>query len=387
MEKITKIIQWFSELTSRIKLSNKLNLTDINIYCENDLIQILNNIYKWQLYNANKQNKNAKAIDLLDDNNRIAIQITSDTSTKKIKDSLTKFQETPFSNYDFYMFYLTDDLPKSTKKAIQNNKIKSICFLDLIQELHFNPLRAEEFIKKITEKTIIENFKEYLQYPNKWNFDENSNMYYNSINPNFRLKLSDYNEKLQDYAWLSEIKAISKRYTNAKLHLTCVRLFHNDIDLGIKTFRVTFYQEDLSITIPNKLYSNYKKGLYLDGYIINDADSTNMDIDSLLTYFFNFKNESMTYKEFVNQKKILTYKKPSSEFIPLIFFKTYDEFKNFEEFLNKHIDEFNYELLKENQYYSLDFVIQNERAHRNCCFHYWVYDLYWDKFKPHAKTP
>lgn len=387
MEKITKIIQWFSELTSRIKLSNKLNLTDINIYCENDLIQILNNIYKWQLYNANKQNKNAKAIDLLDDNNRIAIQITSDTSTKKIKDSLTKFQETPFSNYDFYMFYLTDDLPKSTKKAIQNNKIKSICFLDLIQELHFNPLRAEEFIKKITEKTIIEKFKEYLQYPNKWNFDENSNMYYNSINPNFRLKLSDYNEKLQNYAWLSEIKAISKRYTNAKLYLSCVRLFHNDIDLGIKTFRVTFYEEGLSITIPNNLYFNYKKGLYLDGYIINDADSTNMDIDSLLTYFFNFKNESMTYKEFVNQKKILTYKKPSSEFIPLIFFKTYDEFKNFEEFLNKHIDEFNYELLKENQYYSLDFVVQNERAHRNCCFHYWVYDLYWDKFKPHAKTP
>ncbi|OCR16396.1 SMEK domain-containing protein [Helicobacter pullorum] len=387
MEKITKIIQWFSELTSRIKLSNKLNLTDINIYCENDLIQILNNIYKWQLYNANKQNKNAKAIDLLDDNNRIAIQITSDTSTKKIKDSLTKFKETPFSNYDFYMFYLTDDLPNSTKKAIQNNKTKSICFLDLIQELHFNPLRAEEFIKKITEKTIIEKFKEYLQYPNKWNFDENSNMYYNSINPNFRLKLSDYNEKLQNYAWLSEIKAISKGYTNAKLYLSCVRLFHNDIDLGIKTFRVTFYEEGLSITIPNKLYSNYKKGLYLDGYIINDADSTNMDIDSLLTYFFNFKNESMTYKEFVNQKKILTYKKPSSEFIPLIFFKTYDEFKNFEEFLNKHIDEFNYELLKENQYYSLDFVIQNERAHRNCCFHYWVYDLYWDKFKPHAKTP
>ncbi len=380
MEKITKIIQWFSELTSRIKLSNKLNLTDINIYCENDLIQILNNIYKWQLYNANKQNKNAKAIDLLDDNNRIAIQITSDTSTKKIKDSLTKFQETPFSNYDFYMFYLTDDLPKSTKKAIQNNKTKSICFLDLIQELHFNPLRAEEFIKKITEKTIIEKFKEYLQYPNKWNFDENSNMYYNSINPNFRLKLSDYNEKLQNYAWLSEIKAISKRYTNAKLYLSCVRLFHNDIDLGIKTFRVTFYEEGLSITIPNNLYFNYKKDLYLDGYVINDTDS-------LLTYFFNFKNESMTYKEFVNQKKILTYEKPSSEFIPLIFFKNYDEFKSFKEFLNKHIDEFNYNLLKENQYYSLDFVVQNERAHRNCCFHYWIYDLYWDKFKPHAKTP
>ncbi|HDZ4952836.1 TPA: SMEK domain-containing protein, partial [Campylobacter jejuni] len=138
MEDIIKIIQWFSELSSKIKLSNKLNLTDINICCENDFSQILNNIYNWKLYNINKQCKNAEAIDLIDNENRIAIQITSNTSTKKIKNTIDKFKKTKFSNYEFYMFYLTDDLPNNTKKNISQNNIKSLCFLDLIQELHFN---------------------------------------------------------------------------------------------------------------------------------------------------------------------------------------------------------------------------------------------------------
>ncbi|HEC1809560.1 TPA: SMEK domain-containing protein, partial [Campylobacter lari] len=125
MEDIVKIIRWFSELSSRIKLHNKLNLTDINIYCENDLLQILNIIYDWELCNANERYVNAKAIDLIDDKNCIAIQITSDTSSKKVKDTINKFKETEFSNYEFYMFYLTDDLSSTIKKNISQSNIKS----------------------------------------------------------------------------------------------------------------------------------------------------------------------------------------------------------------------------------------------------------------------
>lgn len=38
MEKITKIIQWFSQQSSFIKLNNKLNLNDINIHKEFEFI-------------------------------------------------------------------------------------------------------------------------------------------------------------------------------------------------------------------------------------------------------------------------------------------------------------------------------------------------------------
>lgn len=75
----------------------------------------------------------------------------------------------------------------------------------------------------------------------------------------------------------------------------------------------------------------------------------------------------------------MTYSKPSSEFVPLIFFKNRDEFKRFEYFVNERIDSFDYEDLKD-EYYSLDQMVINEREHRFCCFHFWIYDLYYDEF-------
>ncbi len=380
MEDIVKIIQWFSELSSKIKLNNKLNLTDINICCENDFSQILNNIYNWKLYNLNKQCKNAQAIDLIDDENRIAIQITSDISTIKIKNTVDKFKKTEFSNYEFYMFYLTDDLPNNIKKNISQNNIKSLCFLDLIRELHFNSSKAKKFIMEITEKTIIERFKNYLKYPNQWSYDGNLNIHYNNINPNFRLKISECNEENEQYKWLCEIKAISKRYQNAKLHCDCIRLFYNDIDLDIQTFSMRFYQEGLTITVPHPLYFNSKKDLYFDGYIINNDQEIDMDL--LLTYFFNFKKNEISYKEFVDTKKVLTYKKYSLTWIPLIFFKDYNELEDFKRFVDKRIGKFNYKDNKgKYEYGGLDSIIKDKRAHKNCCFHYWIYDLYWDEFK------
>lgn len=375
MKDIVEIIQWFSELSSKIKLSNKLNLIDINIYCENDLLQILNEIYGWELYNANAKHKNAKAIDLIDDKNRIAIQITSDKSVKKINETINKFKETKFSNYEFYMFYLTDDLPDNIKKNISKNNIKSFCFLDLIQELHFNPLKAKKIITKITKKTIIERFQEYLKYPEKWSFDDKLNIYYNNIDPNFRLKFRECNEENENYSWLNEIKAISKRYENARIHYNDIQLFYNDIYLNINTFSAEFYQEGLIIAIPNNLYFHEKKDLYFDGYICGD-------MDSLLTYFFNFEDKKILYEEFVKTKEVLKYKKPSYEYIPLIFFKDRNELENFKKFVDKRIDDFDYEKNK-NKYDSLDFKIKDERGHKNCCFNFWIYELYWNEFKKH----
>ncbi|MBF7047300.1 SMEK domain-containing protein [Campylobacter volucris] len=378
MEDIVKIIQWFSELSSRIKLNNKLNLTDINIYCENDLLQILNIIYGWELCNANERYANAKAIDLIDDKNCIAIQITSDTSTKKIKDTINKFRETEFSNYKFYMFYLTDDLSVNIKKNISQSNIKSLCFSDLIRELHFDSLKAQKFITKITEKTIIEKFKDYLKYPNQWSFDSNLNMYYNNINPSFRLKISECSEENENYKWLCEIKAISKRYQSAKLYYDCIRLFYNDIDLNIQTFFMQFYQERLTIIAPHLLYFNDKRDLYFDGYIANDIKR--LDIDSLLTYFFNHNADKISYGEFVETRRNLIFERSREIWIPLIFFKDYNELEDFKRFVDKKIESFDYKESKD-RYYGLDFNIKDKRAHRNCCFNYWIYDLYWNEFK------
>lgn len=68
------------------------------------------------------------------------------------------------------------------------------------------------------------------------------------------------------------------------------------------------------------------------------------------------------------------------------FFKDYNELENFKKFIDKRIKKFDYKENKDRYYnYGLDSDIKDERSHRNCCFNYWIYDLYWDKFKSKDK--
>lgn len=70
-------------LSNEVTILNAINLYDINIVAEDFFPGLLNLIYGYQLKNAN-DGKNAPAIDLYDEVNKIAIQVTSDSSSKKI---------------------------------------------------------------------------------------------------------------------------------------------------------------------------------------------------------------------------------------------------------------------------------------------------------------
>ncbi|PRY13780.1 hypothetical protein CLV24_105150 [Pontibacter ummariensis] len=90
-----KIIDRIAELLSRFRTEtenlNSLNLYDINIHAENVIIPILNKVYGLNLVNANLEEKNYSAIDLIDRENRIAIQVTSTSSGEKIKYTLEQY--------------------------------------------------------------------------------------------------------------------------------------------------------------------------------------------------------------------------------------------------------------------------------------------------------
>lgn len=369
MYDIDKIIQ------SKVKLSNQLNLMDINILCENQVMRALNMLFDWKLYNANSKSQNTEALDLIDNENHIAIQVTSNIRSSKIKETIAKAQKTPFADYQLYMFYLCDVLSPQTKKAIEKHNIKALCFNDLIQGFYGNSHKTKEFIRQCVEPTVQEKFREYLHYPDKWSYDDNFGGYYYDNNPSYKIKIDSYNWKeYQDY-WLCEIKAISKHYPR-KMHKQGIVLFYENTKVFEDTL-VQFYEEGLTIALPHHLFCNHEYDLFFDGYL--QSNERMEDFSSLLTYFFKDKNKKNAYSDFVNKRKILTYSKPSSEFVPLIFFKNRDEFKRFEYFVNERIDSFDYEDLKD-EYYSLDQMVINEREHRFCCFHFWIYDLYYDEF-------
>lgn len=84
-----------------IEIDNRLGYQDANKDAENAFCFILNIIYDYQLENLNKIKNNFAGIDLGDDKNRISVQVTSDNSSTKIKNTLDTFlREGYIKSYD-----------------------------------------------------------------------------------------------------------------------------------------------------------------------------------------------------------------------------------------------------------------------------------------------
>ena len=88
---IDKISEQLAVLGRKIKLQNGINLTDLNIHAENLFRDFLNMLYGYHLGNCNTANQNTASIDLHDENNRLAIQVTANTRRAKIQDCIDSF--------------------------------------------------------------------------------------------------------------------------------------------------------------------------------------------------------------------------------------------------------------------------------------------------------
>lgn len=86
-----KIIELLSFLKVKVELSNPINLTDVNIYSENFYRDFLNLVYGYKLRNINIIEQNATAIDLGDEEKKIAFQITSTSDLSKTKKTVAAF--------------------------------------------------------------------------------------------------------------------------------------------------------------------------------------------------------------------------------------------------------------------------------------------------------
>lgn len=98
---IVKIIELLSFLKAKVELSNPINLTDVNIYSENFYRDFLNLVYGYKLQNINIIEQNATAIDLGDEEKKIAFQITSTSDLSKTKKTVAAFiKKNLYEKYD-----------------------------------------------------------------------------------------------------------------------------------------------------------------------------------------------------------------------------------------------------------------------------------------------
>lgn len=113
---IKSIISSLTWLSTQVSVNNKLNLTDINVHSENFYRDLLNLAFDYKFENINIVESNAAAIDLGDEVNKIAIQVTSTSTLAKTKHTVTKFIEKKL--YKKYTSLVILNIAAKTKHSV-----------------------------------------------------------------------------------------------------------------------------------------------------------------------------------------------------------------------------------------------------------------------------
>lgn len=107
-------------LSYRVNARGKLNILDLNLHCENFYLELLNLIYGLSLQNLNTVRQNVEGIDLIDDVNKLIVQVSSTSTKQKIESTLSK---EIFKKYNEYRFrFISISKPADNlRKAIFKN--------------------------------------------------------------------------------------------------------------------------------------------------------------------------------------------------------------------------------------------------------------------------
>ena len=156
LEEINKLLNF---LAFEIQQENCLNLTDKSIYCENFFGNLLNNLYDLNLVNANILSSTNDTIDLIDNRNKICIQVTSNTKTSKIIDTISQFKEKKYNKMYSKLLIVVIANKKYTKQFETYTWFSkdNILTIDKIEREIFNIMEIEK-IKKI-HKIVVDELK------------------------------------------------------------------------------------------------------------------------------------------------------------------------------------------------------------------------------------
>ena len=146
-------------LATRIIDRGKRNILDLNIHAESFYAYFLNELYGWNLGNLNEQKQNVEAIDLIDHNKKIVIQVSSTNTKQKVEDSLKKDSIKTYPTYTFKFISIANDCDELRTKSFVNphnivfNPLSDIIdkktILNYILNLDINKQRSiYEFIRK-----------------------------------------------------------------------------------------------------------------------------------------------------------------------------------------------------------------------------------------------
>ncbi len=108
-------------LAYRVEVRNKLNLLELNIHSENFFAYLCNIIFDLELENLNFSYQNIDGIDLIDNKNKVVVQVSSTCTTAKIESSLSKDVYTKYKDYSYKFMSIS----KNASTVLKNNTFKN----------------------------------------------------------------------------------------------------------------------------------------------------------------------------------------------------------------------------------------------------------------------
>lgn len=131
-----KIRTCIARMFGEIYLDSYSNLQDSKLFSENIICTLLNKIYDYNLHNGNIDKYNIPGFDLIDIENKIIVQVSSQDRKDKIKYSLLKCDKEEYNDYMFYYFHLSPRkifrAPDYLPDYIKYDKTKSYINLGII---------------------------------------------------------------------------------------------------------------------------------------------------------------------------------------------------------------------------------------------------------------
>ncbi len=189
-----------------------INDQSLNIHGETWFRDIFNYVYGLELINANFETTNAPAIDLVDNNEKKAYQITTTRTKEKIENTLLKVKQTKYKNYKLKIFYLLEKAKPNkdtkeyfkTKFNIDNIEKYLFDYTDLIKDIE--SLETDKLIQ-LNKKFFLVPFEKYTdemilnlviknilkeQKDIKIDYDEE----FGTVDINYKLDINKINERI-----------------------------------------------------------------------------------------------------------------------------------------------------------------------------------------------
>lgn len=107
-------------LSYRINSRGKINLLDLNIYSETFFAELMNHLLGYELKNINTIKQNTEGIDLVDNTNKVIVQVSATSTKEKVEKSLAKKIFQDYTGFKFKFIAISGDADKLRIKTFEN---------------------------------------------------------------------------------------------------------------------------------------------------------------------------------------------------------------------------------------------------------------------------